>query len=144
MIHIPFKDSEFNNIYLIDTETGKEFTKIKDIREVNITVESHTDYDLNPHEMIEQTSHTKAEMTFNMNNPMDTEEFYKMIGFDSTKMPDAYDIQLQKIVQVRKHKKRRINKKWLKRYGVRTVLVESKGWTIRNNADGTVEFIKGE
>lgn len=129
---------------LIDPRTGKEVTKVKGIREVNVTTESRTDYALSPHKMIGQTYQTKAEMTFDMNNPMSTEEFYNIIGFDSAKFPDAYDIQFQKIVQARKHKKRRINKKWLKRYGVKTVLVETKGWKMKTNTDGTVEFIKGE
>lgn len=142
MIHIPIKDSEFNTMCLIDSSTGKEIAKIEDIKEVNITAESRTDYDLNPHRMTEQTYFTKAEMTFETNNPMITEEIYKMIGLDSTKMPDAYDIQFKKFVQARKHKKRRINKKWLKRYGVKTVLVDTKDWMVKHCTDGTVEFIK--
>ena len=41
----------------------------------------------------------------------------KILGLDIAQMPDSYDIQYVKIVQARKHKKKRINKKWLKRYG---------------------------
>lgn len=101
-------------------------------------------YVLNPHKTIEQAYQTKGKIIFDMNNLMSTEEFYKTIGIDSTKLPDAYDIQFLKIVQARKHKKRRINKKWSKKYGVKTVLVKAKGWKINHNIDGTVEFIKGE
>lgn len=57
-------------------------------------------------------------------------------------MPDAYDIQYVKIVQVRKHKKRRINKKWVKRYGYKRVVVDAKGWKIKNNTDGSIELVK--
>lgn len=41
----------------------------------------------------------------------------KLIG----KMPDKYDIDYSIYVQVRKHKKKRINKKWAKRYGYKCV-----------------------
>ena len=57
-------------------------------------------------------------------------------------MPDAYDIQFIKFVQARKHKKRRINKKWLKRYGYKQITVESKGWKMKTDTNGNVEFIK--
>ena len=41
----------------------------------------------------------------------------KILELDIAQMPDSYNIQYIKIVQVRKHKKKRINKKWAKRYG---------------------------
>lgn len=82
------------------------------------------------------------EFTFNADNPIDTEEFYKILGIDIANMPDAYDIQFIKFVQVRKHKKRRINKKWLKQYGYKQIIVESKGWNVKTDTDGNVEFVK--
>ena len=47
----------------------------------------------------------------------ETVESNKILGVDIAQMPDSYNIKYIKIVQVRKHKKKRINKKWLKRYG---------------------------
>lgn len=44
--------------------------------------------------------------------------------------------------QNRIHKKKRINKKWAKRYGYKQVVVDSKGWKIKNNTDGSIEFVK--
>lgn len=82
------------------------------------------------------------EFTFNVDKPIDTEEFYKILGIDIANMPDAYDIQYIKIVQARKHKKRRINKKWIKRYGYKQITVNSKGLKIKADTDGNVEFIK--
>lgn len=41
----------------------------------------------------------------------------KILGLDIAQMSDSYDIQYIMLVQARKHKKKRINKKWLKRYG---------------------------
>lgn len=52
------------------------------------------------------------------------------------------DLLIPKTVQARKHKKKRINKKWLKRYGYKTVMVRSKGWRIGNSHDGMVSFTK--
>ena len=69
-------------------------------------------------------------------------EVIKILGLDIAQMPDSYNIQYIKIVQVRKHKKKRINKKWLKRYGYKKVIVNSKGWDMKMHTDGTVEFVK--
>ena len=69
-------------------------------------------------------------------------ELHKVLGIDTSNMPDAYDIQFIKFVQARKHKKRRINKKWLKRYGYKQISVESKGWKMKADTDGNVEFVK--
>lgn len=66
----------------------------------------------------------------------------KILGLDIAHMPDSYIIQYVKIVQARKHKKKRINKKWLKHYGYKKVIVNSKGWNMKTHTDGTVEFVK--
>ena len=73
---------------------------------------------------------------------IEANELHKILGIDTSNMPDAYDIQFIKFVQARKHKKRRINKKWLKRYGYKKMIVESKGWKMKTDTDGNVEFIK--
>lgn len=65
------------------------------------------------------------------------EEINKII-----KNEPAYDIPVTEFVQTRKHKKKRINKKWLKKYGVKSTCKMEKGWIIKHNADGTSEFIK--
>lgn len=66
----------------------------------------------------------------------------KILGLDISQTPDSYAIQYVKIVQARKHKKKRINKKWLKHYGYKKVIVNSKGWKVKTHTDGTVEFVK--
>lgn len=55
-------------------------------------------------------------------------------------MPDAYDMQFIKFVQARKHKKRRINKKWLKRYGC--IVFRLEGYRAIRKEDGTVAFVR--
>ena len=69
------------------------------------------------------------------------------INFDLLKqlsLPDVpkYDITYVKVVQARKHRKKRINKKWLKRYGYKQIYVISKGWKMNMRTDGTYEFVK--
>jgi hypothetical protein len=81
-------------------------------------------------------------MSIDFNEPVDMNKFYSLLGVDVSKMPDSYDVQFLKVVQVRKHKKRRINRKWAKRYGYKPITVTSKGWKIHSGSDGTVEFIK--
>lgn len=72
----------------------------------------------------------------------ETVDINKILGLDVAQTPDSYAIQYVKIVQARKHKKKRINKKWLKRYGYKTVIVNSEGWDVKTHTDGTVEFVK--
>ena len=58
------------------------------------------------------------------------------------KVSDKYDITLPVIVQRRKHKKKRTNKKWAKRYGFKCVTKTIKGWKLKTYRDGSFEFIK--
>ena len=81
-------------------------------------------------------------MSLNTNELIDTDELMKILGLDLAKQPDAYDIQYTKIVQVRRYKRKRINKKWIKRYGYKKILVTGKGFKIKTCIDGSVEFIK--
>lgn len=57
-------------------------------------------------------------------------------------LPEAYDIEMQIPVQRRKHKKKRINKKWAKRYGYVMKSIFTKGWKIHTETNGNTEFIK--
>lgn len=139
MIHIPIKDSEFNTMCLIDSSTDKEITKIEDIEDMEI-VDNNTGLE---DEMDIHKFYSKKETAFSLKEPiLNVDVLCAAIGVDLSNKPDAYDIQFKKFVQARKHKKRRINKKWLKRYGIKTVLVDTKGWMLKHCTDGTVEFIK--
>lgn len=62
----------------------------------------------------------------------------KLVG----KIPDEYDIDYSIYVQARKHKKKRINKKWAKRYGYKCVTKTAKGWKLKTYTDGSFEFVK--
>ena len=58
------------------------------------------------------------------------------------KVPNKYDIALDVLVQRRRHRKKRINKKWAKRYGYKCVTKTTKGWKLNKYKDGSFEFIK--
>lgn len=144
MIYIPPKDTEHCVMNVFNTDTRVNLGQIENIKEVNMTSEWKTGYTRDKQDnVVSRFVHDPTyTMTFNSDEPIDTEEFYRILGIDTANMPDAYDIQYIKFVQARKHKKRRINKKWLKRYGYKQMIVDSKGWKIKRDANGSVEFIK--
>ena len=63
--------------------------------------------------------------------------------FGLNKLHNTYDCEIyeEKKIPNRKHKKKRIAKKWLKRYGYHTIQVKSD-WKLSkyNNDDGINEF----
>ena len=142
VIRIPPKDTECCAMNVFITETGNNLGYIEKIKEVNIESEIITDYERDNHGIVTRLHDSTYEMTFNSDIQINTEEFYKILGIDTSNMPDAYDIQFVKFVQARKHKNRRINKKWLKRYGYKQTLVDTKGWKVKTDTNGKVEFIK--
>lgn len=80
-----------------------------------------------------------CEISFDADN-LANNALKKILGVDKSDLPDAYDVQFIKIVQARKHKKKRINKKWKKRYGYKLITVTCKGWQMESFADGNVVF----
>lgn len=143
MINIPVKDIEFYELNMFNTETGENLGRFDNIQEVNITSEFKREYARDKHEnkIVAFNHEPTYTMTFDTDKPIDEEELYKILGVDTTKMPDSYDLYGIKYVQARKHKKRRINKKWLKRYGYKQVNFKSKGWKMKIDIDGNVEFV---
>ena len=86
----------------------------------------------------------KGETTLSFTSTIEKKTLFKVLGVDISKTPDACKISFTKPVQRRKHKKRRINKKWLKRYGYKTLVDFRDGWHIKSYADVHYEFVKGE
>lgn len=121
------------NLTLFDATTGRELSNLDNVHLDSCKIEKGTKFG---NWMKQNASIT---MEFTTDETVDTN---KILGLDIAQMPDSYDIQYVKIVQARKHKKKRINKKWLKRYGYKKVIVNSKGWNVKTHTDGTVEFVK--
>ena len=58
------------------------------------------------------------------------------------KIPEKFDVAYDVLVQRRKHKKKRINKKCAKRYGYKCVTKTTKGWKLKTYKDCSFEFVK--
>lgn len=86
----------------------------------------------------------RGEITISLTDPIENEDLFKALGVDISNVPDKYSIFLTKLIQRRKHKKKRINKKWLKKYGYKLSVDYKDGWRIKSYKDGTFEFAKGE
>ena len=63
-------------------------------------------------------------------------------NFNYDGVPIIITNAITKTVQARTHKKKRINKKWAKRYGFKCVTKTTKGWKLKTYKDGSFEFIK--
>lgn len=143
MIIIPTKNKESISVSFYNEDTNECISDFNDIEEINFTCESRIDcvYGKYNRKLSEFKYDPTYCITFEPNNPV-SEDFYKILGIDKTNIPDAYDIRITKFIQVRKHKKKRINKKWIKRYGYKQVMVNCKGYNIKCDTDGNVKFVK--
>ena len=80
------------------------------------------------------------EMTFTMTSTLDDDDIKKILGIGNP--PSDFSISYTTIVQAKKHRKWRTNKKWLKRYGYKDVVIESDGWNVKESGGGEVTFEK--
>ena len=54
-----------------------------------------------------------------------------------------FTMQFDVSYQARRHRKKRINKKWLKRYGLKHQTITSEGWSLISNEENSlVEMIR--
>lgn len=128
---------------IFNTETSEIIGRLENVTNVLVNSNSEEEYKNDPHGEWFLKNHWTAtcEISFDADNPANN-ALKKILGVDRSGLPDAYDVQFIKIVQVRKHKKRRINKKWEKRYGYKPITVTCKGWQMESFADGDVVFTK--
>lgn len=124
-----FKDKNDNNVFTLDN-----------VDEIALTSSTTEEADI----LGNVKNIKKGETTLSFTGTIEKETLFKVLGVDISKTPDAYKIQVTKPVQRRKHKKKRINKKWLKKYGYKILEDFRDGWHIKSYADGHYEFVKGE
>lgn len=122
-----------DELTLFDTATGKELCNLNNVQLNSCEVKKRTRFG----NWMRQNASITMEFTTD-----ETVDLNKILGLDICQMSDSYDIQYVKIIQARNHRKKRINKKWLKRYGYKKVIVNSKGWDVKTHTDGAVEFVK--
>ena len=128
-----FNIDSISSLCFGNIETGEKF----DISNASIEVDT-----LSPNEVPEIRTFGRCEATFTCENAVINENLLSELFLP--KKSNTFDLQYNVMVQARRHKKKRINKKWLKRYGYRPQQVTSKGWSIDtyNTQTGEVELVK--
>ena len=127
------------NTYLLSMN-GKEFCEVKSGK-----IETIDKYEYNtryPNKYFaENLKQYGASFEIDMSKPIDTE---KLFGIDNTKFPNKCDLQIIQPIPCRRHKKKRINKKWTKKYGQKYIQVQKivKGWKMNHYTNGEFEFVK--
>lgn len=126
--------------------SGSKIAEFDNVINANMHTEQNIDYayDSAEHKMIRFTGKIDKTLTIDVDKPIDKNELYKTVGVDLSGIPDAYNVHVIKCVPIRRHKKKRINKKWNKKYGIkyRSATVTVKGWKLKSYQDGTFEFVK--
>lgn len=131
-----FVIDEIESMHLYDTLTNEEI--------MFITESDYLELHLNSNEYIQGNQKFFAEATLSIKNAnINYDSLHKILEMDTSAKPDSYSFQLYVMVQARKHKKKRINKKWLKRYGYKPTVVKSDNWNIREDIEnGRYDFVK--
>lgn len=81
------------------------------------------------------------EVEFSAECQFNTDVLRELFGVGPTINSKGYDVTYRYYVQKRKHKKKRINKKWLKRYGMQEKFITLKDCEVtRSNNSDEVEF----
>lgn len=83
---------------------------------------------------------TDNEMTFTMTSVLTDKDILNILGINDSSI--GWSLAYTTFVQAKKHRKWRTNKKWLKRYGYKEVVVESDGWNVKESGGCMVTFEK--
>lgn len=136
---MPTKEQVVLDIF--NAETSEMIGRLENVTNVLVNSNSEDEKKNDPHGEWFLKNHWTAtcEISFDADN-LANNALKKILGVDRSDLPDAYDVQFVKVVQARKHKKKRINKKWKKRYGYKLITVTCKGWQMESFADGDVVF----
>ena len=114
-------------------------SEIMDVSKTSIDVES----EYVPNQKYEAWAFpVEKDICLEINNCEINPNIQELFGIDHERFPASYEIEYIKLVQARHHKKKRINKKWLKRYGYKQIRCKSNGWELQcSSEDGTFEFV---
>ena len=126
---------------LINSETGEELCCIDNLKDNLLSVESRN-YSFDKERKTLNSFIDLSARTLSIDVSIGAMSLISLIDVDVSNAPDKYNFQIMKVKQARKHKKKRINKKWIKRYGYKQILVDSKGWKLKTHTDGYYEFVK--
>lgn len=136
---MPIKSPDKTSLCFFNAETNEVLGQVDDVKSIDLTINQKDTVDRYGNLTDREESYT---CTFDMVEPMDIDKLYKALGIDEASMPDKCDIQVSKVVQCRRHKKKRVNKKWERKYGYRQTYATMKGWKMCSNCNGEIEFVK--
>lgn len=137
---MPPKDYyEIRELHIYDASGQTELATVSNIESVDVYMYTEDKYNQLTGLTSKIWQYEKMEFTMK-----DKVNILQILGVDMSKAPDMYGISFATNIPARCHKKKRINKKWLKRYGYKLATGISCGWRVRQNIDGSFEFIKGE
>ena len=126
---------------LINSETGEELCCIDNLEDNLLSVESKS-YSFDKERKALNSFIDLSARTLSIDVSIGAMSLISLMWLDVSNAPDKYNFQIMKVKQARKHKKKRINKKWIKRYRYEQILVDCKGWKLKTHTDGTYEFVK--
>lgn len=128
-----FNIDSISSLCFGNIETGERFEVS------NATIEMDT---LSVQEVPEIRTFGTYEATFSCENTTINENLLSELFLP--KKSNTFDLQYTIMVQARRHRKKRINKKWLKRYGYKPMQMTSNGWRIDtyNTQTGEVGLVK--
>ena len=128
-----FEIDRISSFGFIDMGTGEKF----ELSDASLEIEPFC-----PNEQPEIRTFGTREASFTCENAMINEKPLSELFLP--KKSDTFDLQYTVMVQARRHRKKRINKKWLKRYGYKPKQIISKGWRIDtyNTQTDEVELVK--
>lgn len=128
-----FKIDGIKSFGCINMGTGESF----ELSDAKMEIDT-----LSPNEIPDVRTFGTCEATFTCENAVINENLLSELFLP--KKSNTFDLQYTVMVQARRHKKKRINKKWLKRYGYKKQQMTSKGWELStyNTQTGEVEMVK--
>lgn len=126
---------------IIYNQNENQIGTFQGLQEVNISMDTEETYNAVTDSYTRTFQSQTMEIIADENN-LNSDIVVKFFGFDSGRKPDIYSVVFVKYVQKRCHHKKRINKKWLKRYGSKEIRAVSVGWHVKCNVDGTIYFVK--
>ena len=136
---IGFSTCNFSSVDIVDKETGKKF-KIDGIKDATLEMEWSAEVEA---PMFVKCNPMQA--SFNAKTTWNEDMLNKLLYNPQPvhKSPE-FEMMIDGRVQVRRHRKKRINKKWAKRYGYKNGLVSNGRWRLAecDTRDGEFVFEK--
>lgn len=127
---------------IFDAETGEKLGKVEKIKSANMAISSEIDYSKDKHGNMLAThiKDSQTIITFDIYDLYEKNNLTQALSSGKSRIINEFDIVITTNEQIKNHKKKRINKKWLKRYGC--IVFRFEGYRAIRKEDGTVAFVR--